>query len=237
MASCGGALALGSVVLVGREGVEHYLDMAERFGRFQGTDTVTEWAMFNVRGVVMRSGLDWSGDALLALVWAVAIPLALLAIVAVGRSLKPGQSPDLALGLLALATIVTAYHSHRQTLVFLFVLYAACVGRSLRPGTPLWLTACWMLLVIGVHLWTVYLRNEFLIREYAIQRYQTPVALGLIVVLSLALLLPATARRLAGWPWVWSATPQAAPPGERSPSALPAPGRALASAGAPESST
>jgi hypothetical protein len=238
MAACGGALALGSVVLVGREGVEHYLDMVERFGRFEGMNTVTEWAMFNVRGVVMRAGLDWSGDALLTLVWVVAIPLALLAIAAAGQALKPGQSPDLALGLIALAALVTAYHSHRQTLVFLFVLYAAFVGRSLRPGTPLWLTVGWILPVIGVHLWTVYLRNEIPIRVYPIQRYQMPVAIGLIVLLSLALLLPATARRLAGWPGSWSATaPETARPDERPSSALPvpAPGHALAPASSPES--
>jgi hypothetical protein len=201
MASTGGALALGSVLLVGRAGVERYLDLARYFGAVSGTDTVTEWAMFNVRGVVVRLGPAWSDGAVLALVLAITVPLALLAIVAAGRALRPGVSPDLALGLLALATVVTAYHSHRQTLVFLFVLFAAGVGRSLRPGSPVWLTVGWFGAVAGIHLWTVYLRNEVPIRFYPIQRDQAPVAIAAVVVLGLALLVPATARRLAGWPW------------------------------------
>ena len=52
MAAAGGALALVSVAMVGVKGVERYCDMAEYFGRFEGTDTVTEWAMFNIRGLV-----------------------------------------------------------------------------------------------------------------------------------------------------------------------------------------
>lgn len=200
MAASAGALALWSVALVGRAGVERYLDMAEYFGRFEGTDTVTEWAMFNVRGMIMRMGLDLSDDALLRLVWIVAIPLGALAVVAAGRALPAGRSPDLALGAAALAALLISYHTHRQTLVFLFVLFAAFVGRALRPGTPAWLALVWIAPVIGLHLWTVYLRNEIPIRFYPIQKYQTPVTISLLVVLCAALLVPAVSRRLAGWP-------------------------------------
>ena len=97
--------------------------------------------------------------------------------------------------------LVTAYHTHRQTLVFVFVLFAAAVGRSLRPGTSGWLTVVWVGAVIGVHLWTVYLRNEIAIRFYPIQQHQTPVAIAAVIVLGAVLLHPATSRRLAGWPW------------------------------------
>jgi hypothetical protein len=90
-----------------------------------------------------------------------------------------------------------------------------------------------MTLVIGVHLWTVYLRNEIPIGFYPIQRYQTPVAIGLIVVLSLALLVPATARRLAGWPWTATAVVPAASPIAR-PSVQPVPVSSFGAAGVPE---
>lgn len=200
MAAGAGALALGSVAMVGRAGVERYIEMAEYFGRFEGTDTVTEWAMFNVRGAVMRNGPDMSNDALLRLVWVVAIPLAILSLAAAGRALPAGRSPDLALGVSALAALLVSYHTHRQTMVFLFVLFAACVGRALRPGTPSWLALVWVVPVIGAHAWTVYLRNEIRIGDYPIQNYQTPVAMGLLVLLCAVLLIPAVARRLAGWP-------------------------------------
>jgi hypothetical protein len=200
MAASAGALALASVAMVGAKGVERYRDLAEYFGRFRGTDTVTEGAMFNIRGMVMRMGLDMSDDALLRLVWLVAIPLAALAVVAAGRSLPAGRSPDLALSVVILAALLASYHTHRQTLVFLFVLFAAFVGRALRPGTTPWLALTWLTPVIGLHLWTVYLRNEIPIRFYPIQKYQTPVALALLVALCAALLIPAVSRRLAGWP-------------------------------------
>jgi len=200
MAAGAGALALGSVAMVGRAGVERYIEMAEYFGRFEGTDTVTEWAMFNVRGAVMRNGPDMSNDALLRLVWIVAIPLAILSLAAAGRALPAGRSPDLALGVAALAALLVSYHTHRQTMVFLFVLFAACVGRGLRPGTSLWLALIWVVPVIVVHAWTVYLRNEIRIGDYPIQNYQTPVAIGALVLLCAILLIPAAARRLAGWP-------------------------------------
>ncbi len=89
MAATSGALALASVAMVGVKGVERYRDMAEYFGKFEGTDTVTEWAMFNIRGMVMRMDLDMSDNALLRLVWLVAIPIAVLAIVSAGRALRP----------------------------------------------------------------------------------------------------------------------------------------------------
>lgn len=201
MAATGGALALASVLMVGRRGVEYYLDLADHFGAFSGTDTVTEWAMFNVRGVAIRLGLGWGDGALLTLIGAVSVALALLAVVAAGRALRPGRSPDLALGLVTIAMLVTAYHTHRQTLVFFFVLFAALVGRSLRPGTPPWPTLFWVGTVIGIHYSDVILRNEIPIRFYPIQRYHAPLAIALLLVLALALLIPATARRLAGWPW------------------------------------
>ncbi len=200
MAASAGALALASVAMVGIKGVERYIDMAEYFGKFNGTDTVTEWAMFNVRGMIMRMGLDLSDDALLRLVWIVAIPLAILAVAAAGRALPVGRSPDLALSAAALAALLVSYHTHRQTLVFLFVLFAAFVGRALRPGTPAWLAVAWIGPVIGLHLWTVYLRNEIPIGQYPIQKHQTPVAIGLLLALCAVLLVPALARRLAGWP-------------------------------------
>lgn len=199
MATGGAALALGSFAMIGRAGVERYIDMAEYFGRFEGTDTVTEWAMFNVRGVVMRTGFGLGDDAMLRLVWVVAIPLAIFAVAAAGRAMPAGRSPDLALGVAALAALLVSYHTHRQTMVFLFVLFAACVGRALRPGVPAWLALAWIAPVIGAHAWTVYLRNEIPIGEYPIQKYQTPVAIGLLVVLCAVLLIPALARRLAGW--------------------------------------
>ncbi len=110
-----------------------------------------------------------------------------------------------------LAALLTSYHTHRQTLVFLFVLFAAFAGRALRPGTNLWLALTWLTPVIGLHLWTVYLRNEIPIRFYPIQKYQTTVDLALLLVLCAALLIPALARKLAGWPISTMATAAPSP--------------------------
>lgn len=226
MAAMGAVLAAASFALVGPAGIERYLDLMRYFGKFQGTDTVTEGAMFNVRGVVMRAGIGWSGDTLLRLVWALAIPLGILAVVAAGRSLQADRAPDLALGVAVLAALLTSYHTHRQTLVFLFVLFAAAAGRGLRPGIAAWEAALWLLPVAGAHLWTVYLRNEIPIRFYRIQRYQTPVAIGLLLVLCAALLIPAVARRLAGWPF--PASPRVEPsPANAQAAARPAPAREI----------
>ena len=202
MAAMGGALAFASVLLVGRTGIDHYREMAEYFGAFRGTDTVTEWAMFNIRGVILRQFPDLSVTTAERLVWGVSLGLAALAIVAAGRALPKRRAPDLALGLVALTALVTSYHTHRQTMVFLFVLFAALIGRSLKPGVSPWMIPVWAAPVLFFHIGADYLRDApYRYIFYAIQRYLTPPAIGLMIVLTLVLLLPPLARRL------WLRTP------------------------------
>jgi len=202
MAAMGGLLALASVAMVGRDGLAHYVDMVRYFGAFTGTATVTERAMFNVRGMVLRLGLDLGEQTIIRLVWAIALILAALTVAAAGRALRPGRAPDLALGLVLLAALLTSYHTHRQTLVFLFVLFAALVGRSLAPGTHPAVALLWATPVIGLHAATAILRREFPISAYPIQTYLAPVCLALLLLLALALLVPHLARHLDGWPRV-----------------------------------
>lgn len=197
MAAMGGALALASALLVGRTGVEHYRDMAEYFGAFSGTATVTEWAMFNIRGVILRQFPDLGATTAERLVWGVSLGLGVLAVVAAGRSLPRRRAPDLALGLAALAALVTSYHTHRQTMIFMFVIFVAFIGRSLKPGVSPWMIPVWAAPVIFFHVGADELRDApYRYVFYAIQRYLTPPAIGLMVVLSLVLLTPPLARRL-----------------------------------------
>ncbi|HEV2107580.1 MAG TPA: glycosyltransferase family 87 protein [Thermomicrobiales bacterium] len=210
MAAVGGALAFASVLLVGRTGLDHYRDMVEYFGAFRGTDTVTEWAMFNVRGVLLRQFPELSHTTAERLVWVVSLGLAALAVVAAGRALPKRRAPDLALGLVALAALVTSYHTHRQTMVFLFVLFAAFIGRSLKPGVAPWMIPVWAAPVIFFHVGADYLRDApYRYIFYPIQRYLTPPAIGLLVVLALVLLIPPLARRL----WLRSGSNVTAPVG------------------------
>lgn len=199
MATMGGGLAFASALLVGRTGVEHYREMAEYFGAFRGTDTVTEWAMFNIRGVLLRQFPDLGIATAERLVWGVSLGLAALAVVAAGRALPRRRAPDLALGLVALTALVTSYHTHRQTMVFLFVLFVAFIGRSLKPGVSPWMIPVWAAPVIFFHVGADYLRDApYRYVFYAIQRYLTPPAIGLMIVLTLVLLIPPLARRLWG---------------------------------------
>ena len=197
MVAMGGALAFASALLVGRTGIDHYRDMAEYFGAFRGTDTVTEWAMFNIRGVILRQFPDLSVTTAERVVWGVSIGLGALAVVAAGRALPRRRAPDLALGLVALAALLTSYHTHRQTMVFMFVLFAAFIGRSLKPGVAPWMIPVWAAPVIFFHVGADYLRDApYRYIFYAIQRYLTPPAIGLMIVLTLVLLIPPLARRL-----------------------------------------
>jgi hypothetical protein len=176
--------------------------MAEYFGAFRGTDTVTEWAMFNVRGVMLRQFPDLGITMAERLVWGVSLTLGALAVVAAGRALPKRRAPDLALGLVSLAALLTSYHSHRQTMVFMFILFAALIGRSLRPGVSPWMILVWAAPVVFFHVGADYLRDApYRYIFYAIQRYLTPPAIGLMVILSLVLLMPPLARRL------WFRTP------------------------------
>ncbi|MEJ7762317.1 MAG: glycosyltransferase family 87 protein [Thermomicrobiales bacterium] len=197
MAASAGALALGSALLVGRTGVDHYLDMARYFGAFSGTATVTEWAMFNIRGVLLRQYPGLTPDTGRMLVYGVSIGLGALAVAAAARALRPGRAPDLALGLVSLASLVTSYHTHRQTMVFLFVLFAALAGRALRPGVSLPMALVWLAPVIGYHFAADALRDApYAYTFYPIQRYLTPPAILALVILAAALLVPWASRRL-----------------------------------------
>jgi hypothetical protein len=61
--------------------------------------------------------------------------LGILTVIVAGRALRARRSPDIALSVVMLAMLLTAYHLHIQTMVFLVIPLAVCLGRSLRAQT------------------------------------------------------------------------------------------------------
>ena len=62
--------------------------------------------------------------------------LALATLIISARSLRRGQSPDLVAAAVILTTILTAYHVHVQSLVFLAIPLAIWLRRSLQAAAP-----------------------------------------------------------------------------------------------------
>jgi hypothetical protein len=150
MALAGGALALVSVAAVGFDGARDYVELARYYREFSGSPMIVEWRMYNLRGLAMRVDLGLDTDVLFWLVLSVSLALALLTVVVAGRALRADRSPDLAIGLIMLGTVLTAYHVHVQSLVLLTVPIAACIGRSSGADTPL-RAVFWALPAVAIH--------------------------------------------------------------------------------------
>lgn len=159
MVTTGAALGLGSAAVVDLHGVGDHVALSRYYERFTGSPMIVEWRMYNLRGMAIRLGLGGNDRARLAMVLTASAVLAALTVIAAGRALRAGRAPDLALGAVVLGTLLTAYHVHVQSLVFLVVPLAGWMGRSLAAGsTPKALL--WAAPVIAVQGGAAFLRPD-----------------------------------------------------------------------------
>ena len=194
MALLGGALALVSFGAVGVEGGRDYVQLARYYRQFSGSPMIVEWRMYNLRGLAMRVDLGVDGDILFWLVLAASVALAAITVVVAGRALRADRSPDLALGLIMLGTVLSAYHVHVQSLVFLTVPIAAFIGRSTAANSPL-RAAFWALPALAIHGGAMLLRPQLPSPAATEARLETLLTLVcLIAMLLIALKLAAEAK-------------------------------------------
>lgn len=159
MIASGLALALASVALVGIDGIGHYIDLARFYQAFSGSPAIVEWRMYNLRGAAIRLGWGWSEDLQLAVVLTLSTILALATLILSARALRRGQSADLVAAAVILGTILTAYHVHVQSLVFLAIPLAIWLRRSLHAATQVE-AIIWALPVIAIHASAALLRPQ-----------------------------------------------------------------------------
>lgn len=159
MVTSGLALALASVALVGIDGIGDYVDLARFYQAFSGSPAVVEWRMYNLRGAAIRLGLGWSEDIQLVAVLGVSILLALVTLVVSAVALRRGQSADLVAAAVVLGTILTAYHVHVQSLVFLAIPLAIWLRRSLRAASAREAIG-WAIPVLAIHAGAALLRPQ-----------------------------------------------------------------------------
>ena len=115
--------------------------------------------MYNLRGAAIRLGWGWSEDVQLAVVLALSAILALATVFLSARALRRGQSPDLVAAAVILGTILTAYHVHVQSLVFLAIPLAIWLRRSLHAASGL-VAVVWAMPVIATHAGAALLRPQ-----------------------------------------------------------------------------
>jgi hypothetical protein len=150
MTATGAALALISLSMVGIEGVKDYVDLARYYQQFSGSPAIVEWRMYNLRGLAIRLGFATDEGLLFAVTLGLSLLLAALTIAVAGEALRRRHAPDLALGLMLLGTVLTAYHVHVQSLVFLTIPLAAWLGRSLAASSRR-AALLWALPVVAIH--------------------------------------------------------------------------------------
>ncbi len=153
------ALALASVALVGIDGIGDYIDLARFYQAFSGSPAIVEWRMYNLRGAAIRLGWNWSEDVQLTVVLILSAILALATLILSARALRRTQSADLVAAAVILTTILTAYHVHVQSLVFLAIPLAIWLRRSLRAATALE-AMVWAVPVIAIHAGAALLRPQ-----------------------------------------------------------------------------
>ncbi len=159
MIASGLALALASVTLVGISGIGDYIDLARFYQAFSGSPAIVEWRMYNLRGAAIRLGWGWSEDVQLAVVLALSAIISLATLFLSARALRRGQSPDLVAAAVILGTILTAYHVHVQSLVFLAIPLAIWLRRSLHAASGL-VAVVWAMPVISIHAGAALLRPQ-----------------------------------------------------------------------------
>jgi hypothetical protein len=185
MVITGGVLAAISVAMVGLQGIRDYVHLSRSYQQFEGAPYVVEWRMYNIRGQIIRFQLGLSERTELYLVLTVSVILGLLTIMIAGRALRAGRSPDIALSVVMLAMLLTAYHLHIQTTVFLAIPLAVCLGRSLRGQTARQV-ALWAFPVVALLVGMALLRPDKPSPSAAhahVESYLTLGCLGLLIAL------------------------------------------------------
>ena len=199
MAASGTLLAAVSVAAVGIDGVRDYVELSRYYQQFTGSPAIVEWRMYNLRGLAIRLGLGGDEGLRLALVLAASLALAVLTVVVAGRALRAHRAPDLALGLVMLGTILTAYHVHVQSLVLLTIPLAAWLGRSLAASSRR-AALLWAVPVVAIHGGAMLLRPHLpspAPSEARIETFLTVSCLAALVALMIVLTVPSRARFLS----------------------------------------
>ena len=193
MALSGGALAMGSAVLVGWGGVRDYVSLWTKYG------SPTLWhpglrpnLMFSIRGAIDRldTGLTPGEEWRLAL--AVSLGLAILVVGVAGWGLRHRRPLDLTLSLVLFGALLTSSHSHQQSMLLLFVPMAIFVARSLA-GQDVLSRVLWAVPVVALHAPLAVIAGERTRQEVAtIAGAVTLVVLGVLLVVSHECATPAS---------------------------------------------
>lgn len=187
----GGVMAAVTLAVIRMDGLRGYIDFYRSYGKLGNKSTVSEHAMFNIRGMVFRvdervTSVDLSLAAFGFVVLAASGALAAVTIYVAGRAFARNRTPDLAAAMLVVATIITAYHTHRQTLVF-FVIPMAVVLKRAYEAQRWWVALLWLVPAGAFHAQTAILRVKYRLADYPIQTYLAPWCV--VAVLALAVLL------------------------------------------------
>lgn len=188
MVLSGLGLALASVALVGFDGVADYIDLARFYQAFSGSPAIVEWRMYNLRGMAIRLGWGWSEGVQLAVVLSLSGILAVTAVIVAARAIRRDHDADLAAGAVVIATILTAYHVHVQSLVYLIIPIAFWLRRSLRATS--WVhSALWAAPVVAIHGGAALLRPQQPSPAASETRIETLITVSLVAALLAILIL------------------------------------------------
>ena len=193
MALTGVVLASVTMAVIRLDGLRGYIEFYRSYGRLGNESTVSEHAMFNIRGMVFRiderlTGVDLSLAAFGVVVLLASGALAAVTVYVAGRAMARDRAPDVATAMLVVATIITAYHTHRQTLVFFLIPMAVVLRRAWTAGRW-WVALLWLVPAGVFHAQTAILRVNHPIADYPIQTYLAPWCVVAVLALAVFLLV------------------------------------------------
>ena len=189
----GGVMAAVTLAVIRLDGLRDYIDFYRSYGKLGNKSTVSEHAMFNIRGMVFRiderlTSVDLSLAAFGVVVLAASGALAAVTIYVAGRAFARNRAPDLAAAMLVVATVITAYHTHRQTLVF-FLIPMAVVLKRAYEAQRWWIALLWLVPAGTFHAQTAILRVKYRLADYPIQTYLAPWCVVAVLALAVFLLV------------------------------------------------
>lgn len=127
----GAGLAALSIAVVGWRGAVAYIDLWRLYGAASPFHTgIAPKVMFNIRGALLRFAPDLSSAAEFRIVVSLSAVLAVVALAAAARGTTFHSRPDLAFSLILLVSLLTSYHTHQQSMVFLLIPLAVFLGRA-----------------------------------------------------------------------------------------------------------